>query len=389
MPRLAAALLAGVLLAFSGPAGAADLDRSLAPTPPMGWNSWNRFRCNVSEKLVREVAEALVKSGMRDAGYRYVVIDDCWQVARDKDGALLADAERFPGGMKALADYVHSLGLKFGLYTDAGRRTCEGRPGSYGHETIDARSFAAWGVDYTKVDWCHSEGLDAPTQYRKFRDALVASGRPIVFSICEWGRNQPWKWAPGVGHLWRTTGDIGDSWSSMLGILDQTAQHGHASGPGGFNDPDMLEVGNGGMTDEEYRAHLSLWAMLAAPLMAGNDVRSMSEATRAILTNREVIAVDQDPLGVQGTLIASNPPELQVWVKPLADGSKAVALLNRSALAASMTVSWPRIGLREGQAAAVRDLWAHQDRGTGSGRWSATVAPHGVVMLRITPAEGQ
>jgi alpha-galactosidase len=352
----------------------------------MGWNSWNRFGCNVSEKLVREIGEAMVKSGMRDAGYRYVVIDDCWQVARDSDGALVADKERFPGGMKALADHVHGLGLKFGLYTDAGRKTCEGRPGSYEHEAIDARSFAAWGVDYTKVDWCHAEGLDAPTQFAKFRDALAAAGRPIVFSICEWGANQPWRWAPDVGHLWRTTGDIGDSWSSMLGILDQTAQHGSAQAPGGFNDPDMLEVGNGGMTDEEYRAHFSLWAVLAAPLIAGNDVRNMSEVTRAILTNREVIAVDQDPLGMQGTLVASNPPELQVWTKPLADGSKAVVLLNRSALAASMTVRWSRIGLTDGQAATVRDLWAHQDRGTASGRFSATVAPHGAVMLRVTPA---
>ena len=362
-----------------------ELDRGLARTPPMGWNSWNRFGCDVSEALIRQIAEALVTSGMRDAGYQYVVIDDCWQVNRDKDGALIADPERFPGGMKALGDSIHGLGLKFGIYTDVGRNTCQGRPGSLGHEEQDARTFAAWGVDYVKVDWCYSEGLDAPIQYGKFRDALAAAGRPIVFSICEWGRNQPWKWGPGTGHLWRTTQDIEDRWASVLSILDPTSQHDEASAPGGWNDPDMLEVGNGGMTDDEYRAHFSLWSILAAPLIAGNDLRSMSEATRAILTNREVIAVDQDPLGAQGTLVVSGPPELQVWCKPLRDGSRAVVLLNRSTVAASITATWPRVGLQENAPAVVRDLWAHEDRGTFSSRFSATVPAHGAVMVHIAP----
>jgi alpha-galactosidase len=223
---------------------------------------------------------------MRDAGYRYVVIDDCWQVARDAKGVIVADSTRFPHGMKAVADYVHSKGLKFGIYTDAGTKTCQGRPGTLGHEVQDARTYAAWGVDYVKEDWCNARGLDAPTQYRKFRDALARSGRKIVLSLCEWGSNQPWDWAPKVGNLWRTTDDIEDKWTSMLGNLDQNAEHASVARPGAWNDPDMLEVGNGGMTDDEYRAHFSRWAIEAAPLIAGNDIATMSEATKAILTNR-------------------------------------------------------------------------------------------------------
>jgi alpha-galactosidase len=351
----------------------------------MGWNSWNHFGCDVSAALIRQTADALVSSGMRDAGYQYVVIDDCWQVARDASGRIVADSMRFPGGIKSLADYIHQKGLKFGIYTDAGRRTCQGRPGTYGHEEQDARTYAEWGVDYVKEDWCNAEGLDAPTQYAKFRDALATAGRPIVFSICEWGSNRPWEWAPKLGNLWRTTGDIADRWNSMLSILDLSTQYSAVSGPGAWNDPDMLEVGNGGMTDDEYRAHFSLWALMAAPLMAGNDVRDMADNTREILTNKEVIAVDQDSLGVQGTLVGENPPELQTWAKPLKDGSRAVVLFNRSGLATAMTVTWNRIGLRPG-AASVRDLWAHADRGVHTGRFSATVQPHGVVMLRVTPA---
>src|SRR6266581_211568 len=256
------------------------LDNRLARTPPMGWNSWNHFGCDVSAQLIRETADAMVKGGMRDAGYQYLVIDDCWQVARDAAGRLVADSVRFPGGMKLLAEYVHSKGLKFGLYTDAGRQTCQRRPGTYGSEEIDARTFAEWGVDYVKEDWCNSEGLDGPTQYAKFRDALAKAGRPIVFSICEWGSNRPWEWGPRTGNLWRTTGDIGDRWASLIALLDLNAQYALAASPGAWNDPDMLEVGNGGMTEDEYRAHFSLWALMAAPLMAGNDVRTMPAATR-------------------------------------------------------------------------------------------------------------
>ena len=359
------------------------LDNGVARTPPMGWNSWNHFACDVSAQLVRETADAMVSTGLRDAGYQFVVIDDCWQVARDARGRLVADSARFPGGIKPLADYVHSRGLKFGIYTDAGRKTCQGRPGTYGFEELDARTFADWGVDYIKEDWCYAERLDAPTQYAKFKDALAKTGRPIVLSICEWGSASPWDWGPATGNLWRTTGDIEDSWTSMLSNLDISGQHASAARPGAWNDPDMLEVGNGGMTDDEYRAHFSLWAVMAAPLIAGNDVRAMSPATRQILTNAEVIAVDQDSLGVQGTLVSESNPELQVWMKPLKDGARAVVLLNRSALQTVISASWWR--LRISGPARVRDLWAHADLGSFTDRFSATVPAHGAVMVRVTP----
>lgn len=384
--RAAMAALALALAAAPPPAAAQQrrLDDGLARTPPMGFNTWNKFGCNVSDELIRGVADAMVSSGMRDAGYQYVVIDDCWQVGRDTaTGRIIPDPQRFPSGMRALADYVHFRGLKFGLYTDAGRRTCEGRPGSYRFYEIDARTYAEWAVDYTKVDWCYSDSLVARTQYTQFRDALRAAGRSIVFSICEWGSNRPWEWAPGVGHLWRTTGDIADRWNSFIRILDASSTHARDAGPGGWNDPDMLEVGNGGMTAEEYRAHFSLWAIMAAPLIAGNDIRTMADSTREILTNREVIAVDQDSLGVQGWLVAQPQPDLQVWMKPLRDGSRAVALFNRTEAPAEIAVDWSAIGLAPGQA-AVRDLWAHADRGRFRDRFAATVPPHGVVMVRIT-----
>jgi alpha-galactosidase len=361
---------------------------ALSRTPPMGWNSWNHFACDVSDSLIRGTADAMVSSGMRAAGYRYVVIDDCWQVARAADGTIVADSARFPQGIKALADYVHSKGLLFGIYTDAGTKTCQGRPGTLGHEGQDARTYAAWGVDYVKEDWCNAAGLDAPTQYRKFRDALRATGRPIVLSICEWGSNQPWEWAPAVGNLWRTTDDISDSWGSMLGNLDQSAQHAAVAGPGHWNDPDMLEVGNGGMTDAEYRAHMSLWALEAAPLIAGNDLRSMSDSTRAILTNPEVIAVDQDSLGAQGYLVWTDGPSLQVWARKLSGGARAVALLNRADTAARITAWFSRTGIRA-DSARVRDLWLHQDIGTFRGQYADTVPAHAVRMLRLTPVSSR
>ncbi|HJP56151.1 MAG TPA: glycoside hydrolase family 27 protein [Gemmatimonadales bacterium] len=361
---------------------------ALSRTPPMGWNSWNHFACDVSDSLIRGTADAMVSSGMRAAGYRYVVIDDCWQVARAADGTIVADSARFPQGIKALADYVHSKGLLFGIYTDAGTKTCQGRPGTLGHEVQDARTYAAWGVDYVKEDWCNAAGLDAPTQYRKFRDALRATGRPIVLSICEWGSNQPWEWAPAVGNLWRTTDDISDSWGSMLGNLDQSAQHAAVAGPGHWNDPDMLEVGNGGMTDAEYRAHMSLWALEAAPLIAGNDLRSMSDSTRAILTNPEVIAVDQDSLGAQGYLVWTDGPSLQVWARKLSGGARAVALLNRADTAARITAWFSRTGIRA-DSARVRDLWLHQDIGTFRGQYADTVPAHAVRMLRLTPVSSR
>lgn len=386
-------LAAAALLVASSTLAAAPLsaqDNGLARTPPMGWNSWNHFGCNVSSELIRETADAMVATGMKDAGYEYVVIDDCWQVDRDANGRIVPDAERFPEGMKALADYVHAKGLKFGIYTDAGRKTCQGRPGSYGHEAEDARTYAEWGVDYVKIDWCYSDGLNAPERYSIFKKALMDSGRDIVFSICEWGTNEPWRWGPDTGNLWRTTGDIFDRWESVMTILDRNAQYWTSAGPGHWNDPDMLEVGNGGMTTDEYRAHFSLWAVMAAPLMSGNDLREITgddrhaQTTRDILTNPEIVAIDQDALGVQGRLVQNYPAELQVWSKPLSDGSRAAVVLNRASVPSSVDVSFGRLGIRS-DSATVRDLWAHEDKGTFEGRYHADVPPHGVVVLKVMP----
>ena len=367
-------------------------DNGLAKTPPMGWNSWNKFGCNVSEKLVKEMADAMVTSGMRDAGYLYLVIDDCWQISRDEQGNIQPDPQRFPSGMKSLADYVHAKGLKFGLYSDAGTLTCQKRPGSRGYEFQDARQYAAWEVDYLKYDWCSTTTQNAQASYSIMRDALLKSGRPIVFSICEWGTAKPWLWARDVGNLWRTTGDIQDCWDckrtwggmGVVHILDlQDGLESHA-GPGHWNDPDMLEVGNGGMTTTEYRSHFSLWCLLSAPLMAGNDLRTMSGEIKEILTNREVIAVDQDPLGLQGRRVKREGDQ-EVWSKQLADGGRAVVLFNRGAQAAQLSVSWTEIGYPQNLPAQVRDLWAAKDLGKMSGKFTAEVPSHGVVMITVKP----
>jgi alpha-galactosidase len=358
----------------------------------MGWNSWNKFGCNVSESLIKEMADALIAAGMKDAGYRYIVIDDCWQTSRDAEGNIVPDPKRFPSGMKALADYIHSKGLKFGLYSDAGTGTCQKRPGSKGFEIKDAKQYAAWGVDYLKYDWCNTEGQDSRESYTKMSKALQDAGRSIVFSICEWGGTQPWLWAPGVGHLWRTTGDIQDCWDcsqpwggmGLLHIIDlQTDLHPYA-GPGHWNDPDMLEVGNGGMTTAEYRTHFSFWCLLAAPLMAGNDLRSMTPETKEILTNAEVIAIDQDSLGMQGRKIADTGA-VEVWMKPLTQASRAVILFNRGSVATPVSVSWEQIGLAPNAEANVRDLWAKKDLGKYKGLFTAKVNPHDVTMIRIQP----
>jgi alpha-galactosidase len=358
----------------------------------MGWNSWNKFQCNVSESLIKEAADAVVRTGMRDAGYQYVVIDDCWQVSRDANGNIVPDPQRFPDGIKALADYVHSQGLKFGIYSDAGTGTCENRPGSRGYEFQDARQYAAWGVDYLKYDWCNHSTQDSAASYSIMRDALAKSGRPIVFSLCEWGSTKPWLWAKDVGNLWRTTGDIIDKWDTkeksdnigMLQILDLQDGLESYAGPGHWNDPDMLEVGNGGMTATEYRSHFSLWCLMAAPLMAGNDIRSMSSETRDILTNKEAIAVDQDPLGRQGRRV-KRTGDTEVWAKEMSDGSRAVALLNRGSTETRITLAWTDIGYPAHLGAAVRDLWEHKNLDHAKGNFSASVPSHGVAMLLIRP----
>lgn len=388
--------LTGPLLLLSSLSGttAHALDNGLARKPPMGWNSWNRYACNISETLIKQQADAMVSSGLKAAGYEYINIDDCWQVSRDSNGNIVADPVRFPSGIAALADYVHSKGLKLGIYTDIGTGTCQNRPGSHGYEVKDANQYAAWGVDYVKVDWCNTPGYDAPSSYAVMRDALLNSGRPIVYSICNWGVQGPWNWGPSTGNLWRTTGDIQDSWSSFTSILDSNALHASAAGPGGWNDPDMLVVGlygnNGvggaGMTDTEYQAHFSLWALMAAPLIMGNDLTNMNQATRDILMNAEVIAVDQDPLGIQGNKVADNNNGLQVWSKKLSGvGARAVVLFNRSTAPASITVNWSDIGLTG--SATVRDLWAKANRGSFTNSYTATVPSHGVVMLKIVGTE--
>jgi len=365
------------------------LDNGLALTPPMGWNSWNKFGGDVSETLIESVADAMATNGMKAAGYQYVIIDDCWQVGRDKEGKIIPDPQRFPSGIKALADYVHSRGLKFGIYSCAGTNTCAGRPGGLFHEVQDARIYAAWGVDYLKFDWCNHADESSKHAYSRMRDALLGTGRPIVFSICEWGQGEPWLWGAGVGNLWRTTGDIYDCWdctnkwsSGWLRNLDAQAGFAAFAGPGHWNDPDMLEVGNGGMTDTEYRAHFSLWCIVAAPLIAGNDVRDMRPKIAAILTNRNLIAIDQDPLGSQGTCI-NKQGDAEVWVKPLADGSRAVALFNRGANAVEISTSWKDVGFPANVRVTVRDLWANKKLGKFKRKFSATIQPHDALVLNV------
>lgn len=374
----------------------------LAATPPMGWNSWNTFACEIDEQLIRDTADAIVASGMRDAGYLYVNIDDCWHGARDEHGFIQADAKRFPSGMKALADYVHGKGLKLGIYSDAGAKTCAGYPGSQGYEYQDALQYARWGIDYLKYDWCNTEERNPVEAYRTMAKALQAAGRPIVFSICEWGDNKPWLWAQPLGHLWRTTGDIINCWDcvishgswnsyGVLRILDKQEGLRKYAGPHQWNDPDMMEVGNLPSVGEN-RAHFAMWAMLAAPLIAGNDVRSMSASTRAILTNKEVIAIDQDPLGISG-FAYKRDKDLEVWFRPLAGGHWAVTILNRGDEPRNVTFDWREESVEDAQTHLrpnfkdttykLRDLFKQTDVGTTAKAFKAAVPGRDVVMLRL------
>jgi alpha-galactosidase len=387
-----------VLFLSAAVAQQSSTSESLALTPPMGWNSWNKFACNVNEEMIRSMAEAMVRSGMKDAGYQYVNIDDCWQVSRDANGNIVADRQRFPHGMKALGDYIHSLGLKFGIYSDAGSKTCAGRPGGLGHEYQDAIQYAAWGVDYLKYDWCNTTTQDARASYANIRAALDAAGRPIVLSICEWGTAKPWLWGKEAGgNLWRTTDDIQDRWQGkrewspghccsygVLDILDAEAELYSYAVPGHWNDPDMLEIGNGGMSDTEYRSHFSLWSILAAPLIAGNDLRDMRPEIRDILTNKEVISVDQDSLGRQGERVAKSG-DAEVWAKQMKDGSRAVVLLNRGSAGHQVSVNWEDLGYPAHLSTSVRDLWQHKELGNFTGNFSASVPSHGVVMILVKP----
>jgi len=347
----------------------------MAKTPPMGWNSWNKFRNQVSDKMVREMADAIVSTGMRDAGYIYVNIDDTWEsAARDAAGNITTN-NKFPD-MKALADYIHGKGLKLGIYSSPGPRTCAGYLGSYQHEEQDAKTYAAWGIDYLKYDWCSASQVYDNTQatmvaaYRKMGLGLLNSGRTIVYSLCQYGNNDVGDWGEKVGgNLWRTTGDISDRWASMenIGFQLQPGREKYA-GPGHWNDPDMLEVGNGGMTDTEYQTHMSLWCLLSAPLLAGNDIRDMKPSIAEILMNKEVIAIDQDKLGKQGARVGQEGT-VEVWAKPLADGGHAVGLFNRGDAPAKVTAKWTDIGIKG--AHNVRDLWKHADLGKIDSEYAA------------------
>ncbi|GLZ33631.1 alpha-galactosidase [Lentzea sp. NBRC 105346] len=380
--------LAGATLAVPAPAAAASVlaadEPQLAMTPPMGFNNWNATGCEVDEKLIRDMADIFVSSGLKDAGYEYVNVDDCWADAtRDPaTGRLRNHPTKFPSGIKALADYIHSKGLKFGIYTSAGTMTCaRTMPGGLDHEEIDAQTFADWGVDYLKYDNCNNENRPFLERYTKMRDALRKTGRPIVFSICEWGQNKPWEWGKGVGQLWRTTGDINDTYTKMIDILKQNAPLASYAGPGHWNDPDMLEVGNGGMSNVEYRSHFNLWAVMAAPLLIGSDLRKVSKADFDILLNKDVIAVNQDKLGAQGTVL-SNAGGHWIFVKPLANGDKAVTLFNETEVNATISTTASAIGLPKSVGYTLRDLWQHKDF-QSAGTISASLPPHGSAMFRI------
>jgi alpha-galactosidase len=382
---LAALLAAGSLVAIGGTSSPAiALDNGLARTPQMGWNDWNTFFCNVNESLIRETADVMVSSGMAAAGYKYVNIDDCWSTkSRDANGNLVPDPQKFPSGMKALADYVHAKGLKLGIYSSAGTTTCAGYPASLGYEQRDAALWASWGIDYLKYDNCGDhQGKTGLQRYTAMRDALAATGRPILYSLCNWGQENVWTWGMPVGNSWRTTGDIAANWNSVMGILDQQVGLEAYSGPGGWNDPDMLEVGVGALTATEGRAHFSLWSLLNAPLIAGNDIRSMSAETRSILTNTEVIAVNQDWGGRQGHKISDNG-NLEVWRKPMSNGSVAVVLLNRGTSTSTVSTTASALGLGSASSYSVRDLWAHTTS-SSSGAISASVPGHGAAMYIVT-----
>jgi alpha-galactosidase len=375
----------------------------LAMTPPMGWNSWNTFAVHITEKLVEDMADAIVSSGMKNAGYTYLVLDDGWMaMERDSQGNLVPDPEKFPHGMKPVADYVHSKGLKFGLYNCAGTKTCAGYPGTRGYEYQDARNYAAMEIDYLKFDWCSSDGINAKEAYATMSKAIRKAGRPIIFSLCEWGQNKPWEWAAPVGQLWRTTGDIN-------GIFDGVKQYGnwHANGvmtivdmqiglqkyagPGHWNDPDMLEVGTG-MTAAEDRTHFAMWCMLAAPLISGNDLRKMSPQTIAILTNKDMVAIDQDPLGDEAVKY-SDKDSLETWIRPLQGGDWAVCFLNRSKDPKKLSFDWAKESMTDSVTNMpldthstiynLYDVWQKTAIGKTSSPFSTTLPSHDVVVLRL------
>jgi alpha-galactosidase len=376
----------------------------LAKTPPMGWNTFNTFAGNFDEALLRNMVDLLVSTGMRDAGYIYIIVDDNWTAERDSLGFLTVDKKRFPSGMEAFSKYVHSKGLKLGLYSDAGYKTCGGYISSRGHEFQDAIMFARWGCDYLKYDWCNSDDLKAVGAYNTMRDAIYAAKRPMIFSMCEWGNNKPWEWAASVGHLWRTTGDITscfncvdthdgayNSWGVMQ-IWDMQNGLRKYAGPGHWNDPDMLEVGIGSLTLTESRAHFSLWSMIAAPLISGYDLRKMSKDVLDILTNKEVIAIDQNSLGIQG-FKQKKIDNVEVWYKPLKNGDWALCFFNRGPKPVEINYDWKNEIIKDDvfnyelnfdkQIYTLHDLWAKKDIGKTDKPLRTEIASHDVLMLRL------
>jgi len=374
----------------------------LAMTPPMGFNTWNTFESDINEQLVKDIADAMVESGMQEAGYEYIVLDDCWSLReRDPDGNIVADPEKFPSGMKALADYLHERGFKFGIYGCAGKTTCAGYPGSMGHEYQDAKLFASWGVDYLKYDWCATGTRDAKEAYTTMRDALYAAGRPIVFSLCEWGTADPWLWAKDVGHLWRISGDIYDCWDceqewsrGWKAILDLYHDKqpsmagrdglGQYSGPDHWNDLDMMEVGSAGLTVTESRSHFTLWCMVASPLMAGNDLRTMSDEIAAILTDKDAVAVNQDPDGVPGWRFGIVPDRYEIWIRPLKDGDWALCVLNDSYEAIEVTLEWERLARHFSGEFEIFDIWDKKQLGKNDVPLTKVVESHDTWFMRLT-----
>ncbi len=397
--------IAGVVFFVSASAQTKLLTGQLAATPPMGFNTWNTFQTKIDEDMLKAMVDVYVSSGMRDAGYQFFVLDDGWMsMERDANGSLVADPVKFPHGMKAFADYVHAKGLKFGIYNCAGSKTCAGYPGTRGHEYEDARLYASWGVDFLKYDWCNTDSLNAPEAYKTMSSALRATGRPIVFSICEWGGHAPWLWAGGVGELYRTTGDITPSfvidkdygnWTaqSVVSILDKQIPIRKYNGPNHWNDPDMLEVGNG-MTYNEDKSHFSLWCMLAAPLAAGNDLRKMSPQTRDILTNKEMIAVDQDPRGIAAFKMTLED-SLELWIKPLKNNEIAFCFFNRTATSRKLSLNWKDLNIGDipsgldvhfdNQYFTLRDLWLKKDAGKTDRKLERDLASHEVIVFKLTP----
>ena len=415
-------LLSGTALLAQRPRPTADLPKweGVCETPQMGWSSWNKFMTDINEDIIKAHADALVELGLADVGYVYINVDDGWHGERDENGFVTEDPEKFPSGMRALGQYIHSKGLKFGIYSDAGDFTCNGCTGSRGHEYQDALIYAMWEVDYLKYDWCHTSNLDAKGAYTLMRNALRKAGRPTVFSICEWGTSKPWEWAENVGHSWRTTHDIGPAFlevpvsytpegrrnwkpQSVMEIIEQNAPLREHAGPGHWNDPDMLEVGNVitvdgitySMTPSEERAHFTMWCMMAAPLILGNDLRSISQETLDIIKNRALIAVDQDPLGIQG-LRLKKEGDLQYWFKPLKDGAWAFCVLNAGEAAAKLTLDWKDLEVDDtfsgrktdfaGTTYMAQDLWKAKAKPFSTARKTkVTVPAHDVVVYRLSP----